>query len=128
MRAALRSRLMGDATVSSLVGTRVDWGLRPQAKSLPAIRLTVVPTPRDYTMGGAQNTQFYRVQVDCFADRPKTADDLRQAVIACLEPAAEPFAASFVERDFDQQEKSEGTVTGEVHTAILEFKVTHVSA
>ena len=125
MQAALRSRLLDDATVSGLVGTRVDWGLRPQAKSLPAINLTLVPTPRDYHMGGAQATQQFRVQCDCWAATYKGADDLRNAVIAALEPADLPFLASFVDRSMDLPERTE---TGEIHRALLEFKVTHISA
>jgi hypothetical protein len=37
MQTALRTRLLADATISGIVGTRIDWGLRPQAKALPAI-------------------------------------------------------------------------------------------
>jgi hypothetical protein len=125
MQTALRSRLLGDATVANLVGTRVDWGLRPQAKALPAISLTIVPTPRDYHMGGAQNTQFFRVQIDCWAATYKGAHTLRDAVIDCLEPASDPFLGSFVERNFDAPERTD---TGEIHRAVLEFKVTHISA
>ena len=125
MQAALRSRLLADATVAGLVGARVDWGLRPQAKSLPALTLTLVPTPRDYTMGGAQVTQQFRVQCDCWAATYKGANDLRDAVIAALEPADLPFLASFVDRSMDLPERTE---TGEIHRALLEFKVTHISA
>jgi hypothetical protein len=125
MQAALRSRLLADATIAGLVGTRVDWGLRPQGKPLPAIRLTKIPTPRAYHMGGAQNTQQFRVQADCYGATYKASHDLRAAVIACLEAAESPFQASFVDGDFDNPERTE---TGEVHCAVLEFKVTHISA
>ena len=125
MQTALRARLIADSGVNSKVSGRVDWGLRPQAKALPAITLTLVPTPRDYHMGGAQNTQFYRVQADCWAATYKAAHELREAVIAALEPASGSFLASFVERDFDAPERTD---TGEVHRAILEFKVTYISA
>lgn len=125
MKAALRTRLLADATISGLVGQRVDWGLRPQAKDLPAIRLTLVPTPRDYHMGGAQVTQHHRVQIDCFALTYKDADDLRAAVIAELEPASGSFQGSFVHRDQDMPERTE---TGEIHRASLDFKVTYIPA
>ena len=125
MRSALRSRLMVDAPVAALVGARVDWGLRPQAKSLPAVTLTLVSSPRGYTMAGAQVTQQYRVQVDCWGETYKSADDVRSAVIACLEPASGAFQASFVERDSDFNERTD---TGDVHRASLDFKITHIPA
>jgi hypothetical protein len=125
MHEALRSRLKSDATVSGLVGARVDWGLRPQGKALPAIRLTLVPTQRAYHMGGAQTTQQYQVQADCFGETYKQAFDVRQAVIACLEPAVGEFQFSFVTRDFDRPEVID---TGPVECAVLEFLVTHIPA
>lgn len=125
MQAALRSRLLADATISGLVGQRVDWGLRPQAKSLPAITLTLVPTPRAYHMGGAQNTQFYLVQIDAWAEKYATAHQLRQAIIAELEQASGEFLFSFLERDED---KPELTDTGPINRASMDFRVTHVSA
>jgi hypothetical protein len=125
MQTELRARLLADATIAGLVGTRIDWGLRPQGKALPAISLTLIPTPRDYHMGGAQQTQFYRVQVDCWASNYKDAHTLRDAVIAELEPASASFFGSFVERSADMPEL---TGMGEIHRAMLEFKITPISA
>lgn len=125
MQAALRTRLLADPTISGLVGTRIDWGLRPQGKPLPAISLTIISTPRDYTMAGAQTTQFYRVQIDCWAATYKSANDVRDAVIAELEPASGEFLGSFVVRNSDFPEKTD---TGEIHRASIDFKVTHIPA
>ncbi len=125
MQTALRTRLKADGAIAALVGTRIDWGLRPQAKSLPAISLLIVPTPRDYHMGGAQVTQQYRVQCDCWGVTYKSAFDVAEAVIACLEPSSGEFQASFVERRADMPELTD---TGEVHRVMLEFKITHIPA
>lgn len=125
MKAALRARLLADATITGLVGTRIDWGLRPQGKALPAITLTLIPTPRAYHMGGAQVTQHYMVQIDCWALSYKAADDLRQAVIAELEPASGEFQGSFVLRDQDIPERVENA---EIHRASIDFRLTHIPA
>jgi hypothetical protein len=117
--------LLADATIAGLVGQRIDWGLRPQAKALPAITLTLVPTPRDYHMGGAQKTQQHFVQIDCWASKYADAESLRQAVIAELEPASGSFQGSFVQRDQDMPERTD---TVEIHRASLDFKVTYISA
>lgn len=125
MKTALRARLKADATIAALVGDRVDWGLRPQGKSLPAISLTAIPAPRDYHMGGAQVTQHHLVQIDCWAATYKTADELRSAVIAELEPASGQFQGSFVIRDHDMPERVETEV---IHRASIDFKVTYIPA
>lgn len=125
MKAALRTRLLADATISGMVGQRIDWGLRPQGKALPAIRLTKIATPRDYTMEGAQATQFHIVQADCYAATFKAVQDLGDAVIACLEPASGSFLASFIDRDRDASERTE---TSEIHNRSLDIKITYVSA
>jgi hypothetical protein len=121
----LRTRLLADAAVAALVGTRVDWGLRVQGGPLPALRLTLIPTPRAYTMAGADTTQQYRVQVDCYGETYKAAYDLRAAVVAEMEPASGEFLGSFVERDFDNSERTDA---GVVHCRTLEFKITHIPA
>jgi hypothetical protein len=125
MQAALRSRLLADATIAGLVGTRVDWGLRPQAKSLPAISMTLIPTPRDYHMGGAQTTQFYMVQIDAWAEKYKDAHALRQAIITELEQSSGEFLFSFLERDQDMPEVID---TGPINRASMDFKITHIPA
>lgn len=125
MKTALRTRLTADATISGLVGGRVDWGLRPQGKALPAISLTLISTPHDYRMDGPQTTRQFRVQADCWANSYKSSQDVRDAVIAALEPASGSFQQGFVERDFDAPERTEA---GEIHRAVLEFKLTYISA
>jgi hypothetical protein len=119
MKTALRTRLKGNTAA----GSRVDWALRLQGSALPAIRLTKVRTPKDYHMGGAQNTEFHRVQVDCFAATYKAASELGDEVIALLEPGSGDFLGSFVLGDDDRQEDIE---SGPVHCRILEFRITYV--
>ena len=66
MEEALRTVLRSHAAIAALVGTRVDWGIRPQATALPAICLTVISdAPVSHTMDGPGPSQA-RVQVDCF--------------------------------------------------------------
>lgn len=120
MKTALRARLL--TALSATVGTRVDWGLRPQGKGLPAVTLNVISDPRDYHMGGADRTQQYRVQVDCYGATYAAANTVRDAVITCLEAAAGDFQASFV---MDQRDYSERLDAGEVHQASADFKITY---
>ena len=119
MQTALRSRLLNQTDA----GARVDWGLRP--KTLPAIRLSIVSAPRDYHLGGAQTTQHYRVQVDCYAETYKAAKDLEDDVIALLEPASGEFQASFV---IGRRDGLENTELEPVQSRQIDFKITHIPA
>jgi hypothetical protein len=121
VKEALRTRIKGSTTA----GSRVDWGLRPQGNALPAIRLTGAGTVRGYTMDGAQATQIYRVQADCYGLTFKAANDLGDELIALLEPASGSFQGSFVLRDDDRPERIE---TSEIHCRSLDFQITYISA
>jgi hypothetical protein len=121
MQTALRTRIKDNTAAEG----RVDWGLRPQAKDLPAIRLTLVSRARDYTMAGADGTQMYRVQADCHASTYRAAVELGDALIALLEPVSGSFQPSFVLLQRDVAEQLE---TGAVHNRSIDFQITYVSA
>lgn len=88
MQTQLRTRLLNDATISGLVGTRVDWNVRPQGKPLPAITLYLPNDIRDQHMGGLQTTRGPEVQVDVWAETASEAATLREAVITLLATGA----------------------------------------
>lgn len=126
MQEQLRSRLLADGTVAALVGTRVDWSVRPQASLLPAITLQMISEPRPATMAGTMNTREARVQVDVWG---KTYSDARlgaRAVISALEPEATVgpvrFLRSFVDGDRDMPEDTE---LGVVFRVSVDLKVNH---
>lgn len=121
MKVALRTRIKG----STAAGSRVDWGLRPQAKDLPAIRLSSAGSRRAYHMGGAQAMQQYRVQADCFGLTFKDADELGAALIALLEPASGEFQGGFVLLDSDRPEQTD---TGPIFNRSIDFLITHIPA
>lgn len=121
MKIDLRARIMNVTAAQD----RVDWGLRPQGRSLPAIRLTQVSNPRGYRMDGPQTTQQYRVQADCYGSTFKQASELGDALIALLEPASGEFQAAFVLRDEDRQEKTDSEV---LFSRSIDFKITHIPA
>ena len=121
MQTAFRTRIKDNTAAEG----RVDWGLRPQGKDLPAIRLTLISSPRDYNMAGAMGTQFYRIQADCYASTYKAAKELGAALIVLLEPAAGSFQGSFVLGQRDSQEQLE---TATVHNRSIDFQITYISA
>jgi hypothetical protein len=66
LQSAFRARLKANATITALVGTRVDWGDRPSSSALPAIVLTKVSPGREWTHGGPDPLVNPRVQIDIF--------------------------------------------------------------
>lgn len=87
----LRARLIDDATITSIVGTRVYWKVRPQNSALPCIVLGTVFGARDQHMEGPIGTQGNRMQFDCLAKQANgvggkdSAIALRDAVMAVIE-------------------------------------------
>lgn len=85
MEEALRTMLLGNASIAALVGTRVDWGLRPQSAALPAICLTVISDgPVNHTLDGPGPSRA-RVQVDCFGVSYASAKAVSRAVRRLLD-------------------------------------------
>lgn len=90
-----RSRLKADGAVAAMVGTRIDWGIRPQRDPYPSVVMTVVsdPMPQDYK--GLIAMRRTRVQIDCYAEERAQAVSLRGAVIAAILPGGTFFGRRF---------------------------------
>lgn len=123
MEAQLRTRLLDDAGVSAIVGTRVDWIERPQRSAYPAVVLQIISGARPQHMGGVISARQSRVQIDCFATTAKEASELCEAVIAAILPADEPtFQRSFIN---DVRDLGEGTDGGFVHRRSIDSYIWH---
>jgi len=128
MQTELRARLLANATISALVGTRVDWGVRPQGKPLPAITLTLVNDNRDQTMAGLQVTQGPLVQVDCWALTYAETVTLREAVVTLLATAATQGSCKFLgAQSINTLDLPESTDAGFVHRAVIRANVWHTT-
>lgn len=85
MEEAFRSLLLATAGVTALVGSRVDWGARPQGSAFPAIALHLVSDVNGHTLDGPETMREARVQVDCWAETYAGAVALGRAVRAALD-------------------------------------------
>jgi hypothetical protein len=124
MQQALRTRLLNNATVSGLVGTRVDWDARPQGKSLPAVTLAMVDI-RDQHMGGPQVTRKTIIQADCWATKPIDAHTLAEAVIIELQPPATVDDTQFLGAFLTAPSMSEDTDNGMVFRVMVRGDLFH---
>lgn len=75
----LRTLLKADSNITSLVGTRVNFGTHPQGKPLPAIVLNIASALEEIHMNGKGPHQV-RFQIDCYATTYAAAKQVGDAV------------------------------------------------
>lgn len=80
MEEAIRSLLMALPALSSTVGTRIDWGVRPQATALPAITIDLISGVPQMNLDGAGLWSKSRIQIDCWARTSLTARNMATAI------------------------------------------------
>ena len=78
------TRTATDASLPSLVGSRIHWVLSPQKTSLPRIVLYRISGVRDMQMSGPSGLVASRVQADCMGAGYATAKAVARAVEARL--------------------------------------------
>ena len=126
MHAALRARLLADADVAAIAGTRVTWVERPQGAGYPAVTLTTVSDLRGQHMKGFEGFRQSRVQADCWARRHIDAVALAEAVIAA---AVGPFVADGVRFGRAAVEGPRGlgesTDDGYIHRQVVDLILWH---
>lgn len=84
LASAFRDRLLADAGVSAIVGTRIYWGAVPQSAALPYVRLHVISDPRPEHLKGYQSTRTTRIQASCFAATFGAAKQLGGRIVQAL--------------------------------------------
>lgn len=84
MPAALRAHLLADADIHAKSGGRISWGLRPQARALPALVLSAVGGSIATLVDGEPGLRRTSVQADSFASSHAEAWALSEAVLAAV--------------------------------------------
>lgn len=83
LEGAIRARLLANAGVAAIVGTRITWAIRPQDGILPCIVLTLASGERPQTLED-YSLRRSRVQIDCWSRDALSGVGLRDAVQAAL--------------------------------------------
>lgn len=86
---ALVARLLAVADISAILGNKINWVARPEGTGLPAITLTVVSDPFEYTHDGRDDWQQMRVQFDFRALQYITTKQLSRLTLEAMEQDAE---------------------------------------
>lgn len=124
LEGALRARLLAASAVTSIVGQRVYWEVRPQASSLPAVVLDMVTDLREQTFGGFQSLLFARVQAWAFALSFAEKKRLKEAIIATLAPQSAANGIWFdPTTNFSATPRNEQTDTATIFADLIEFEV-----
>lgn len=111
MEEALRSRLLDDEAVSSMVGTRIDWGVRPDGGDYPCLVMKTMPASRPQTYKGFVGMRQTPVQIDALSLDRLQVISLREAAINAIVPAGSYFGTKF-QRAFIDSVQDLGAQTG----------------
>jgi hypothetical protein len=80
LKKGLLDLLKADEDTAAAVSTRVRWGRVPEGTDYPHIRVSQIASGYITTLQGVNATQMKRVQVDCWGNNPREADELAQVV------------------------------------------------
>jgi hypothetical protein len=80
----LVAQLIGDAGVSTIVGSKVHPGHVPQGEDLPAIVYTRISSEREVELDGPSNFVKVHIRVDCWHTSYSGVKSLADAVRAAL--------------------------------------------
>jgi hypothetical protein len=80
LKKGIKDLLRADTTIAGMVGTRVRIGRKPKDTDHPDILVTVVASDYIKTLNGVNATEMRRLQIDCWGNDTKQADELATAV------------------------------------------------
>lgn len=85
LETGLRAQLVGDATVTGLVSSRVYPEIMPQNVQYPAISYQRISTTRTQFLTGVDDFTKVRIQVDCWDESYSGVKSLASAVKSALD-------------------------------------------
>lgn len=126
MEQELRTKLLATAALASLVGTRIDWGARPQGAALPAVVLHLIGSQPDLHMAGPGSWTETRVQADCWATTFKAARDVAATLVTALHGFRGDMGALRVRcRVLSRRADSDGSAETVLHRTMIDLRVWH---
>jgi hypothetical protein len=106
-RTSFRKRLLDDPALSTALGSRIDWGIRPTGSPLPALCMHITSDPRPLRFGGRQELRQSRIQIDIFSDiGAGETIELAEAVILLIGVPFEEDGVRFEMPDIEGPETS----------------------
>jgi len=132
MEEALRAHLLAQVAITALVGTRIDWNVRPQGKALPAIVLHFVSGGGDYTMQRRTGFNDTVVQIDVWSATYLAALTISRLIKTALDDLRLPPLQAFLEserHDFEANPAPAPTTGAtDFHRVSLDVRIVHTDA
>lgn len=129
MEEALMALLLASASVTALVGNRIDWVRSPQASSYPLVVLSRVSTVDEITYQQVSVLSQSRVQVDVYASTYAETVQIARAIKAALNGAGDG-AYGVIDRMFFDTERDgfeEEQSPAEVYRISTDYRIFHRS-
>jgi len=125
---AIYSKLTADATVDSLVSTRIFPNIVPQGESMPAVTYQMISAVPQETTDTAQGWRVGRFQITCWAETYSGAKELSEAVRKDLHRYSGTvngvvIDSIMLENELDAPQLAAETDVLKRHGKILEFEI-----
>jgi len=81
MKTDFRAALLAHSTLTARLGqvgsrAAIDFAIRPDSGSLPALTLEMISDPREYNQGGVSGFFQERIQIDIWGESYKDTDEI----------------------------------------------------
>jgi len=131
LKEAIYNLLTSDATVSSLVSTRVYPEIAPTSSSFPRITYTKISNEHERHLTGESGVAHPTIQIDCWARTALEAETLGEAVRKCLTRYSGTTSEVnirdiFLEAERDDFEQPDDNSQIGVYRVSFDFVVWHV--
>jgi len=129
MEEAFVTYLLADSATSALVSNRINWGVRPQGSSLPAVVLQRISGNFNYETNGPSGLVESRLQIETYAATYASAQAAMRAIVSAVSGLRTTqdnikFNGCFVNSQSDAFERSNDGAS-KYHRVILDLTIWH---
>jgi len=122
---AIRNKLLNDANVSALVGTRIYTNEIPQKPTYPVILYEQINSERDFTMQGPSGIVTTSIQIRAYDSNYSGVKDLTTKIRQVLNGLTETILGVNIFGIFLQNESDEYDEDLEINSTILDYSISH---
>ena len=113
MEIDLRNLLLADAALVALLGAfdgvaSIDWVIRPDFSTLPALTLEKISEPIEYNQAGSSPENMARVQIDIWAETYLQTLNISNRLTAYLNSYSGTFGSTRFQRIFEDSTRDLG--------------------
>jgi len=131
--AAIRTKLLADANVIALTGTRIHIGVTPSGKGWPRVTMNRIGLDGIHTMAGSTGFAEMNLQIDCWAKKQNSAHTIAETIRKSLDTYNGTLSTIYFNlirwlRTVDTHEPESLGKQNSIHRARLDFTVWHAQS